>query len=100
ICVAPTGRPRQHCVGKFDAERVAQQPQHSLGIAHYIISVDHWRSRTRVSPDKIENLGLLHKTEVVQFRLGVLLDVGGDYFRGIASWRSRYFAVPTTSRSP
>ena len=83
IGLAGTGRPRQHRVGKFDADGVAQQPQHPFRIAQYIVSIDHGWDGASLAPDKIENLGLLNKTEIVQLRFGGFLDVGSDYFRGI-----------------
>ena len=66
IRVARAGWPRQHRVGKFDADGVAQQPQHPFRIAQYIISIDHGRDGASLATNKIENLGLLNKTEIVQ----------------------------------
>src|SRR5690349_1226771 len=89
--------PRQHRVGKLDADFVAQQSQHSFRIAQYIVGIDHGRDGVCLATDKIKDLCLLNKTEIVQLRFGVLLDVGGDYCRGIADEKTIcYIPQPVT----
>src|SRR5439155_13899270 len=58
-------------------------------------SIDHWRSSADLATDKIENLRLLHKAEVVHRRFAVFLDVRGDDLERIADEKTiGHFAQP------
>src|SRR6266516_718099 len=67
--------PREHRLAKLDAYCVAQQPQYSFRIFKYVFRINDRWSRIRAIADKIKNLRLLRKAEVLQRGVLELLDI-------------------------
>src|SRR5204863_9550362 len=55
------------------------------GITQYVIGIDHRRHQAGLASHKIEDLSLLHKTDVFDRGLPVLLNIRSDHLARVAN---------------
>src|SRR6266404_6317922 len=67
--------PREHRLAKLDAYCVAEQPQYSFRLFEHVFCINDRWTRIRATADKIKNLRLPRKAEVLQRGLLELFDI-------------------------
>src|SRR5437899_10466945 len=75
VSVTQPRRPGKHRLVKVDAGGVAEQPQNSFRIFQHVLCIDNGWNRFRPMAEKIEDLYLLHKPEILDAAVLPFLDI-------------------------